>query len=61
MPSYGIDVSNWKFGINLDDVPYDYIGFKATQGRGVRDPYMAQMSDMNRREESGRSVLSLCL
>lgn len=48
MTIYGIDVSNWKFGINLDNVPYDYIGFKATQGRGFRDPYMRQMSDMNR-------------
>lgn len=56
MPSYGIDVSNWKFGINLDNVPYDYIGFRATQGRGVRDPYMAQMSDMNRRGKNRDEV-----
>lgn len=56
MALYGIDVSNWKFGINLDNVPYDIIGFRATQGKGVRDPYMEQMSDMNRRGKNRDEV-----
>lgn len=48
MSMNGIDISNWQNGINLDDVPYDFIIAKATQGKTYVSPDCARQVEQAR-------------
>ena len=38
----GIDISNWQKGLNLNNIDFDFVICKATEGIGFVDPYCDQ-------------------
>lgn len=49
MSSDGIDISNWQAGLDLEQVPHDFVICKATEGVGFIDPTFRSFTDTSLR------------